>query len=309
MRKINNILIGLLWLLAMVLAATFWFNTKYGFNIFSGSHWQYLAYMQATTQPIKPSFYISFVFLVLMTVIGLYILLQPRRRHIVLPVIDRSTPSTPKITPAKEPVSEPQTITQEPTKTEIPQETDKVPTESVSQPNPAVPGMLRPPRLNIPNVSRAPMPTVPLKSTPSTTSGNTTQDYTEIQNIFESAGYIVKGSPRIKGVQTSVIAIGNEEILWIGANGISTADMQRTIDTLNGVFTDTLEDIEIHIHAFIIGATDNDTGDIMLFANTDELRAYISSHPNSPGDDEDDAENMDAYSAYIGTVVDYIRKI
>lgn len=308
MRKINNILIGLLWLLAMTLVANFWFNTKYGFNIFSGSHWQYLAYMQATTQTIKPSFYISFVLLIIITVIGLYILLQPRHRHIVMPIIDRSTPPVPNTTPVNEQTLESQTQTPEPIQTETPPKQDKKPTEPVSQPTTTM-TPARPPRLNIPNVSRAPMPSVPLKSTPTTTYENTTMDNSEIQNIFESAGYVVKGSPRIKGIQTSVIAIGNQEVLWLGANGISTTDMQRTVDTLNGVFTDTLEDIEIHIHAFIIGATDNDAGDIMHFANTNELREYISSHPNSPGDDEDDAENMDAYSAYIGTVVDYIRKI
>ncbi|MBP5708065.1 MAG: hypothetical protein J6W79_03655 [Alphaproteobacteria bacterium] len=249
------------------------------------------------------------MFLVLVTVIGLYVLLQPRRRYIVMPIIDRSTPPAPNIEPVNEPIPEPQTPPKEPIQVETPPKTAEKPNEPVSQPTPTTPNLSRPPRLNIPNVSRAPMPTVPLKSTPSIAPGNTTQDNAEIQNIFESNGYIVKGSPRIKGIQTSVIAIGNEEVLWIGANGISTADMQRTVDTLNGVFTDTLEDIEIHIHAFIIGATDNDTGDIMHFANIDELRAYIQSHPNSPGDDEDDAENMDAYSAYIGTVVDYIRKI
>lgn len=315
MRKINNILIAILWLLAMTLVANFWFNTKYGFNIFSGSHWQYLAYMQATTQPIKPSFYISFIVLIIITVIGLYILLQPRRRHIVLPVIDRSTPPMPNAAPITEPAPENPEIAREPVQNETSPKQDAAPApwakktvEPAPQSIPNTTPMARPPRLNIPNVPRSPMPTVPLKSTQPTLSGNTGMDNTEIQNIFESAGYITKGSPRIKGIQTSIIAIGNDEVLWIGANGISTPDMQRTIDTLNGIFTDTLEDIEIHIHAFIIGATDNDNGDIMHFANVEELRAYISSHPNSPGDD-DDAENMDAYSAYIGTVVDYIRKI
>ena len=119
-----------------------------------------------------------------------------------------------------------------------------------------------------------------------------------------------KGSPRIKNIQTSVIAIGNEEVLWIGATGIKTSDMKTAVETLHGVFVDTLEDIEIDINAFIIGApdaADNPDPSILQFATVDDLRDYIMAHPNTPSDDE--PENFDAYSAYIGTVIDYIGKI
>ena len=70
--RLNNILIGLLWLLIATLGASFWFNTKYGFNVLSAQHWQYLAYMQASNQPVKPSFYISLVVVICVMVAGLY---------------------------------------------------------------------------------------------------------------------------------------------------------------------------------------------------------------------------------------------
>ena len=295
--KINKILIGLLWLLATSLAATFWFNTQYGFNFFSLQHWQYLAYMQASGQPIKASFYISLALVILVSVFGLYILLQPLRRRIVLPIIDRSTPS-PMPTPAQPTSNQPtqSIIMHEP-------ETVSVPTPARDEPN-TEPTLARPPRLNI-QPPRNNLPTVPLQST---TRSEPKQDDGEIRNIFESAGYVVKGAPRIKNVQTSVIAIGGGEVLWLGATNVSDSDMQSAIKTLNGVFTDTLEDIEINIKAFIIGNTENGDNDIMHFANVNELRSYIAEHPNPPLDD-DESENFDAYSAYIGTVIDYIRKI
>jgi len=298
--KTNNILIVLLWLLAVTLGMDFWLNTKYGFNLFSLPHWQYLAYMQATAQPVKTSFYISFLLYVILVVFGLYILLQPRRRKIVLPVFDQTLSTEQKT--AAQPQYTSDTIQ--------PAQPDSSPMP-VEKPRPyAAPTLNRPPRLNISPVVRAPMPNVPLSSTSMTNTTNHDQDYAEIQEIFTSAGYLVKGAPKIKNIQTAVIAIGADEVLWIGAVGIKTSDMKKITDTLNGVFLDTLEDIEIHINAFVVNAVDTSEEDsgIMTFETVDDLRTYIGEHKNeTPADDE--AENFDAYSAYIGTVIDYIRKI
>lgn len=291
--RINNILIGLLWLLAVALGATFWFNTKYGFNIFSFPHWQYLAYMQASHQPIRTSFYISFLIVVIIAVFGLYKLLQPRRRRIVLPIIDK-TPQT----------TEPeQMVSPEPINNDKPTEQQS---ESLATPTP-----VRPPRLNIPSVphTAAPVPYVPLSSTKSPYPTNPEQEYADIREVFTSAGFVYKGAPRIKNIQTSVIAIGTDEILWIGATGVSVPDMQLAVNTLKGVFSDTLEDIEINVNAFIIDAPDKTADDsVMLFKSVDDLRAFMAEHQNIPPS-EDEIENFDAYSGYIGTVIEYLGKI
>ncbi|MBO4625911.1 MAG: hypothetical protein J5679_01375 [Alphaproteobacteria bacterium] len=300
--KINNILVGLLWLLAITMGADFWFNTKYGFNMFSFQHWQYLAYMQASNQPVKTSFYISILLYIALLVFGLYVLIQPRRRKIVLPVFDRTQPTM------QTPVSQPQTSTVEQTPTEQ-TKTEQPETPQQQATTYAGPALTRPPRLNTPTITRAPVPTGPLSAPAQNTKTNPEQDYADIHDVFTSNGYLVKGAPRIKGIQTSVIAIGTDEVLWIGASGVSTTDMTKAVDTLKGVFTDTLEDIEIDVHAFIIDATDkNADNDILLFDTVEDLRTYIDAHQNI-APDEDEAENFDAYSAYIGTVIDYIRKI
>ena len=70
-----------------------------------------------------------------------------------------------------------------------------------------------------------------------------------------------------------------------------------------------MDDIEININAFIIDATDTQSDDsIIYFKTVDDLRTYINEHQNVPPD-EDEIENFDAYSGYIGTVIDYIGKI
>ena len=303
--RINYILIGLLWLLAVSLGASFWFNTKYGFNIFSVQHWQYLAYMQASNQPVRVSFYISLLFIICIAVFGLYWLLQPRIRKIVLPVFEQKTAPTEQPHDTVKPVA-PTTISEEkqPSTTPIPVAPNETPADPTNIPP-------RPPRLNIPVASRsaAPVPRVPLMSSTTPQRFEPDVEFADIHEIFKSAGFVYKGSPRIKGVQTSIIAIGTDEVLWIGATGVSTSDMQRAVDTLHGVFADTLDDIEIHINAFIIAAPDNGDNSLILhFASVDDLRAYISEHPNTPLP-EDDVEDFDAYSGYIGTVVDYIGKI
>lgn len=302
-KKINNILIGLLWLLAIALGASFWFNTKYGFNIFSIQHWQYLAYMQATGQPVRASFYISLLFIVVLATFGLYRLLQPRFRRIVMPIIDHhqqaSNPPQPVVAAAPQSVSEEHT---EPVVNVAPEQNQAKIVHQEST---------RPPRLNIPNAKHttAPVPRVPLMSTAPAQHITPEQEYADIREIFTSNGFVYKGSPQIKGMQTSIIAIGSNEVLWIGATGVSTSDMQRAVDTLNGVFSDTLDDIEIHVNAFIIGATDDaQDASIIHFASVDDLREYIDTHPNTPPE-EDEIENFDAYSGYIGTVIDYIGKI
>ena len=245
MNRINNLLIGLLWLLASTLGATFWFNTMFGFNIFSLAHWQHLAYMQATGQAVKPTFYISIVVIVLVMLFGLYKLLQPRFRHITMPIFDREnspaqsqtiTTSTQTVVqpvaatkPAAPAPTETHTVTppeQKPVETTTPVQTPTAPTTTSD------PTLVRPPRLNIPTVTRTtPIPQVPLTTaTPTTTPrANPETEYAEIRNIFESAGYVFKGMPKIKGVQTATVAIGTGEVLWIGGVGVTNADMRRAV--------------------------------------------------------------------------------
>ena len=303
MNRINNILIGLLWLLAITLGATFWFNTIFGFNIFSAQHWQHLSYMQATGQAIKPSFYISLVVIIFIAIWGLYKLLQPRFRQITMPIFDRATqprPTTISVTTKEE-----KTVSQP-----LAQQTVAVQPNAPEQQPAEAQNIVRPPRLNIPNIPQsASVPRVPLTNTVQQ-KPNFEAEFAEIRKVFESTGYVFKGTPKIKGVQTAIVAIGTGEVLWIGAVGVTNTDMQRAIQTLSGVFSDTLDDIEININAFVIAAPDAATapGDILQFANTDELRAYLTRTPNTPPDAEE-SENFDAYSGYIGTVIDYIGKI
>ena len=262
--------------------------------------------MQATGLAVKPSFYISMVVIIFIVIIVLYKLLQPRLRQITSPVFDLT--SNPSVTPSAVPVQQPvaPTVVQNTVAVE-PAMAQQNSQEQVKKEDQQI---ARPPRLNIPNAPRVTaVPRVPLTSAPQQRI-NHDAEYANIRNIFESAGYVYKGQTKIKSVPSAIIAIGTNEVLWIGAVGVKNADMQNAIQTLSGVFSDTLDDIEIHINAFVVAAPDatEAPADILQFATVDDLRNYIAGQPNTPPD-TDEKENFDAYSGYIGTVIDYIGKI
>lgn len=301
-RNHENILLGLLWLTTATLGTTFWFNIRFGFNLFSGAHWDYLATQQATRAPISFCFYASFVVATFITLFVLYLLIRPHKRNIQLA--------------AQAPQS------QNVTNTSLPDNSFEAP-PTAQETTPAPIMLQRPPRLNItPSSTMAPAPTSATQNaidgtpTPQTTpitqpvpQQAPQQDWPQIREIFSTAGYIIKPEPRINGEKMALFAIGTDEVLWVGAVGISTSQMQSCVNKLEQLFHDTLEDIEINVNAFVLnpsGATTDSS--VLTFDTVDSLRDYMNTHRNAPLD-ADDAENFAAYSEYITTVIEYIGKL
>lgn len=294
-KKIDNLLLGVLWLIAATLITCFWFNTIYGFNIFYGAHWDYLARTQATNATIKPSFYLSMIACTTIAISGLYILIRPKFRHIKLRKhIEKPHIKTTNITTTQQ-------------------------TTNVQSPAPTIDmGLTRPARLNIPgNLSQSDntipvAPIAPISTATQLTSPAPKKDYPELREMFESAGYVIKPAPKISGIQTDLLAIGTNETVFIGGVNISTADLEKAIKTMQQVFFDTLDDIEITIVGFVVEPTEitetKHIPEILTFDTFDELREYVSEHPNEEPDD-DMRENFEAFSTYISTVIDYIGKL
>ena len=304
--KLDNFLLAILWLVASTLGVCFWFNIRFGFNIFSSAHWQHLAYMQASQISVSPLFYISMVISVIVTIFGLYLLIRPRFRKIRIPIrhITRarakraSNTGTGRETSQQTPqTTQPLSTTQSATDVQstVPTTTSHVPP--------------RPPRLNIsatPQVYNAPT----TQHAPATHT-NSNADWPEIREIFESAGYTVKNNPRTDNIQTALFAIGTNETVWIGAVGVPTIALRSAIKTLNQIFSDTLDDIVINVTGFVVSAPDAsapNAPEILTFDTTGDLRQYMSEHPNPPLG-EDDSENFDAFSSYMSTVIEYLGKI
>ncbi|MBQ7127695.1 MAG: hypothetical protein IJO18_01795 [Alphaproteobacteria bacterium] len=300
-KNFENILLGLLWLMVATLGTTFWFNTRFGFNLFSGAHWDYLATQQASRTPVSFWFYFSFVAATFITLFVLYLLIKPRRRHIKI-----SAPQKPNTAPKTNPDASQINI--------IPGTVQHAPTTPVAPT--AAPMPPRPPRLNIAPANTfapaTPMPTTmtpTIPATATTPSVQTKQDWPEIREIFSMAGYVIKPEPFINGKKMALLAIGTDEVLYLGAVGISTSQMQGCVNKLQQIFRDTLDDIEITVNAFVLNPTGTNADEsILTFNSIDELRHYMNEHRNTPLN-TDDAENFAAYSEYITTVIEYIGKL
>ncbi len=298
--KFDKFLLIFLWLIIATLATCFWFNIKFGFNIFSKENWDYLAYMQASQQSVTPLFYISLIVSVFLSIFGLYLLLRPRHRII-------------KIS----------------TKTQHNQDTNISITshqQASTGTNYFAPVPERPKRLNqqqiLPVPTNQPVQRSATHTIPTTAPVPTAQNAfinptapeikwnkQEITHIFESAGYVIKVPPKINGLQTILFAIGTNETIWIGATDCDTATLSDRIATIQQIFSDTLEDIEIDINAFIMNKTPiAPTANILVFDNTHTLDEYIKAHPN-PQLTTEEQENFDAFSSYISTVIEYLGRI
>ena len=312
-KRIDNILLGLLWLVAVTLVASFWFNTIFGFNIFSIHHWEYLAYLQAAKSPINYTFYVSMIVIVFIALFGFYAILRPKLRKMKLTQIYKKKKKD--------------------TKSEIGQESNKSMGDNINsdastldiltsehqyapvQKTPVAPVSMRPPRLNLPTLNNNNFISTQKSTQGQENTMNTEktpiQDYPEIQEIFSNAGYVVKPSPYINGTKIALFAIGTDENLWIGAVGIKTTNLRTIIERLSQIFSDTLDDIYININGFVISAPDAATSeneDILMFNTISELREYMKNVPNPPVS-SDDKGDFDAYSEYIDTVLKYIGKI
>ena len=289
--RINCILLGTLWSLAILLVLDFWLNTAYNFNMFSNAHWQYIATVQASTEHIAAGFYIALVLAVIIDILGIYLLCRPKFRKIIL-------------TPPQQ-IQKPAT-----NQTPIPQATEPVAktegTTNTTHTNNTF--MQRPPRLHVqPGIQ----PKTPIIQTIQKQEIKKNEPmYThEIREIFEKNGYRVLDSKPIAHIPISLIALGTNETLWVGACNISHEQMADVILALKAIFQETLEDIEIDINAFILNPTDNNQAEnaIMDVQSLDELAQEIANVPNPPQTQEEiDSGSMDAFTGYIETVLTYL---
>ncbi len=299
--RLNFLLLGTLWTLAIVLVLDFWLNTAYNFNMFSGAHWQVVSALQAENQHIATGFYIAFIASIILIILGLYLLFRPKFRKINFahPVAKPVAPTQPvpeqKIESA---------AAQQPT---VEQHTEPN-SEPITNSNPM---MQRPPRLHIQMPKTTERPVTATQNTPTKQQAEQkpVARYTdEIRQIFEKNGYRVLEPKSVARVPLSLIALGANETLWLGANDISHEQMADVMLTFKDVFNETLEDIEIDINAFIINPTDDDQVEAILdFNDVNELASAIENIPNeSESTDDEESGNMNAFAGYIETVLTYL---
>ena len=297
-RKFDNFLIGLLWLLSVTLATTFWMNINYGFNVLSTAHWAYLSELQASRTQVKFDFYISLIVALAVGIVGLYILIRPRFR---------------KIPTLHAPLSMP------PTQSPEQQATTPIISSGVPQPapQPVTPARPMPPaammsrQITPPPTATATRiftPPTPKVAPPALEIQN---NNSEIKNIFESLGYAIKPTKKIGKVVNPVVTLGYDSTVWIVSSDVSVDDMRDAIQTIISIFDDTLGDTanDLTVRGCIINTSEqsDNTDLITTFHDLDEFRKFMNDIPNTKPDDFD-SDLFDAISTYISTVTNYIGK-
>jgi hypothetical protein len=325
--RIDKFLLGTLWTCALLLAASFWFDTRFGFNIFLRAHWRYLANIQTGAEPVAKLFYISLVIFTMILPLGLYLITRPYRK--------------------------------------IKMKSEKLKVENLKESNnstlqtaqPAMPAatVARPPQLIVPvNIQNSPR-NVDVDAADLKTSGTATlphyaierqinpETVSAIREILGRAGWTVKNAPTIGGLLPSAWAIGADERLIVGIicpePGEITADegdasiwksdsgdefaspvsqLASAMEKLRTLFLETLdEDIKISIRGFVVmdsGIIINrdkvqmvwDAFDIRVFDSVTAFKEFIGEHSNRALPPEE-KEDFDAYAEYIDTVGEYFN--
>lgn len=291
-RFFDKVLLGILWLITVVLATTFWMNIKYGFNILSAAHWAYLSELQAQRTNIKFDFYLSLIIAIAAGLIGLYLIVRPRFRKIVL------TPPAPQqvVDTNAAPVVAPAQHTPLVSASHRPMSPSNFGIESRNT------GASRPQYIApTPQIAPTQVPQIEPPQNPL---------FAEIAGAFESAGYIIKNCTKIGELKKPVFALDFGQTIWIGASNVSPALIQTAIESLIAIFDDTLGDTaqDITLRGCIVNPTDTDIQNpdlITTFNNIDELKNFIDKNTKP---DDFDTELFDAFSTYIDTVLGYIGK-
>ena len=299
--KFESILLSILLGTSTLLGLSFWLNINYGFNLFYEKHWEELAQLQASHTPIATGFYVSVIVALLIFLIGIFVIYKTESGTKKSP-----TTNTINIQPEQQNIPVPQ-------QTQVNTATEPETNADAPAPMPEIP-LSRPPRLNLPkNIAQIVAQQQQIKhEVPQKQQSYSQQNpyASEITQMFSDAGYTIKQNPTISGFSPNLFAIAPDEILYIGAIDAKMDDMQRAVDKLQSVFTETLEDIQINITPFILDTMNqyqpNDS--VLIFKSIDELRQFVSEHQIDEMSDVD-ADNFDAYSEYIDTIIQYVKNI
>ena len=251
---------------------------------------------------IKLDFYISLIAAIIIALTGLYFLLRPKLQTFSI------EPS--QMPPPPNQVATPNILHHHETDAQPLQQTNNAMTRPEirsSMTRPASPMTTSNNRQRSANIAPVLAPQLNTQSTKPAESPH----ITEISNIIEHAGYIIKPCARIGKLVRPVVALSYDQTVWICSENVSFANMMDALQTLIAIFDDTLGDSanDLTVHGCIVNAPEksSDPDLISTFNTLDEFREFMNAHPNNKSEDYD-SELFDAISTYISTVTNYIGK-
>lgn len=272
---------------SILLGLSFWLNVRFSFNMLNTTHWNELSKLQAAHTPINKLFYISLGVAIFLFILGAHLIFRPRFRNIF---------KSDKTTNTYQPIHMAQTNAE---KEQIP-----LPQSTIF--------LRQPPKLNLPkNLVAIAMKKHALQQSQQKpdVKQSTTYD-SELSEIFNDAGYVVKPNLTITGFTTNLFAIGTNEKVWFGAVDCDIEKFTTAVNRLKSIFIETLDDVPINISAFILDTNHvyESSNEALIFHSMNELKEFISKNPN-PDIIDSERENFDAYSDYVDTIIQYAKNV
>jgi len=291
-KNIEKIFLGVLWLMTIALATTFWMSTRYGFNIFSSAHWTYLSTLQANRAQIKPDFYISLLVALVISIIGLYLMIHPHLRKIkIFGVFGKKSAQQAQTTTTTQQTSKPKLF-------------------GLCRPRSPISGSIK-------RIPKAPVATADSTLTPTpiqlkTPSATNTQN-AEISKLFEDAGYEIIPTKKLENLDSPVLAFSYDRNLIVAIANASPNDVMKAIGTLMTFCEDSLGENfeELMLRGYIVAPTDNENPNtelIKTFETMDSLKEFLANNKNVKPDDFDQGLH-DAFSLFLKTMISYIGKL
>ena len=321
--KPDKLLLGTLWCTSLLLAADFWFDMRFGFNIFLRAHWRYLADIQTGPDSVAKMFYISMIAFVLILPLGLYIIARPNRRIRIENRIQNTEYKLPTFEPSVTAPARPPQLT-------IPTHLQRQTASLAPQVQAAPSSRAVSHQPTLPPVNNPPMRIVPAE-TESAALG-----------IVSAAEYHLRKAPTIGGIRINIWAVGTGEILLVGliakVNGQVFAreggdskwkdddgefaspvwQLAGAVEKVRALFDETLDkSLKVDIKPFVIidggriANTDSvrpvwNAFGIEVFNDMDALSGFMDLHRNMPPP-EDEREDFEAFVEYIDTVGEYFN--
>lgn len=295
-KNIEKIFLGVLWLMTVALAITFWMNTRYGFNIFSSAHWTYLSTLQANRAQIKPDFYISLLVALVIGTVGLYLIIHPHVRKLKIFGFFGKRAATPVNKSTEKKSSQPNIF-------------------GLSRPRSPLSGTMKKTPTYKPATATTTTPTTTPSATTPTPQPNLVQDEKnlEIKKLFEEAGYETIPAKKIENIISPVFAFSYDMTLIIASANTSPSETMRAIGTLMTFCEDSLGEnfSELMLRGYIVSPTGEANPNpelILTFDNTDALRTFLTEHKNEKPKDFD-KDLHEAFSLFLKTMINYMGKM
>ncbi|MCR4918170.1 MAG: hypothetical protein K5912_04505 [Alphaproteobacteria bacterium] len=143
------------------------------------------------------------------------------------------------------------------------------------------------------------------------TQDSDTDELVTIQNALTRAGYNVRTTIEIYDNYHALVAIGNDERVFIIMSGVDSTTLLTLEEYIETAFVSSMkgEPVDIDLSILCVNGSKRKLGDsIECFKKVSDLEKYLTENPNRQLKDMEEAILFDAFAGYIDSLMEYLFK-